>query len=135
MELTSLVENIHWIPVLLMTIFSFVTGFTWHQPFLFGKAWKAGNNITSAKQGINATLFFSGTVIVHFIALAALSAVVLNQGMVSGIIAGFLISIFWILPAMTGTNLFASRPLKLLTIDAGMYILLFSVSGLVLGIH
>lgn len=134
MEFTNLISNIHWIPVLIMTIFSFILGFAWHQPFLFGKAWKAGNNYTSTKQEINAPLIFGGTAVMHFLALSALSAFVSNQGMVSGMISGFLISIFWILPAMTGTYLFASRSLKLLAIDAGMYILLFSISGLILGV-
>jgi hypothetical protein len=34
---------------------------------------------------------------------------------------------------MTGTYLFANRSLKLLAIDAGMYIFLFTVAGLILG--
>jgi len=35
---------------------------------------------------------------------------------------------------MTATYLFANRSLKLLAIDAGMYIILFALSGLVMGI-
>ena len=44
------------------------------------------------------------------------------------------ISIIWIVPAMSGTYLFANRSIILLAIDAGMYIVLFSVSGFILGI-
>jgi hypothetical protein len=35
---------------------------------------------------------------------------------------------------MAATYLFANRSLKLLAIDAGMYFVLFGISGLVLGI-
>ncbi len=40
MNFTSLISNIHWIPVILMTFVSFALGALWHQEFLFGKTWK-----------------------------------------------------------------------------------------------
>lgn len=36
MDFHSLIPNIHWIPVIVMTILSFSLGFAWHQKFLFG---------------------------------------------------------------------------------------------------
>ena len=134
MDLYSLISNIHWIPVIVMTIFSFALGFAWHQPFLFGKTWKRENNPNDLPIKINAPLIFSGTAVMHFLAISGLSAIISGQGGEKGLIMGFLISIIWILPAMTGTYLFANRSMKLLAIDAGMYILLFSLSGLILGI-
>jgi hypothetical protein len=116
-----------------MTVFSFVLGALWHQPFLFGKTWSDVNYPGGIKQKINAPLIFGGTAIMHLLAIAALGAVVSDKGSVDGLLTGLLISLFWIMPAMCGTYLFATRSLKLLAIDAGMYILLFSLSGLVLG--
>jgi hypothetical protein len=133
MNLSELISNIHWLPVVVMTVFSFLIGFTWHSTGLFGKTWKAENPQREGKK-VNAPLVFGGTAIVHFIALAALSAVVAGQGAVNGLLAGLLISAVWTFTAMAGTYLFASRSLKLLAIDAGMYMVLFMVSGLVLGI-
>ena len=72
--------------------------------------------------------------VVHFLAIAGLSAVISEQGGLKGLLCGFLISVLWVLPSMTGTYLFASRSIKLLAIDAGMYIVLFSFSGFILGI-
>jgi len=69
----------------------------------------------------------------HFVALSALSSVVSGQGSLNGFLLGLLIAVLWIVPAMTGTYLFANRSLKLLAIDSGMYIVLFSVSGFLLG--
>ena len=129
----TLMSNIHWLPVLVMTILSFVIGFAWHQPFLFGKTWKKENRYDEGVK-INVPLIFVGTAVMHFLALAGLNAVTAGIGALQGLHMGLLISFIWILPAMTGTYLFANRSLKLLIIDAGMYMVLFSVAGLIFGI-
>jgi len=133
MNLTNLISTIHWLPVISMTIFSFVLGALWHQPFLFGKTWAKENNPNGLQLKVNIPLTFGGTAIMHFLAIAALSAVVSGKGRMDGFLIGSLVSIVWIVPAMSGTYLFAGRSLKLFAIDAGMYIILFSLSGIVLG--
>jgi len=117
-----------------MTIFSFAFGAFWHSPFIFGKFWKQENNPNNESLKINAPLIFGGTALLHFLAVAGISAVVSGEGGVNGFLFGLFVSLIWILPAMGGTYLFANRSLKLLAIDAGMYIFLFSICGLVLGI-
>ncbi len=134
MNITSLISSIHWISVLVMTVFYFAFGAFWHSSILFGKLWKKENNPNNDKIKINAPLIFGVTAILHFITIAGISTIVSGLGGVNGLIAGFLISVVWILPAMGGTYLFANRSLRLLAIDAGMYILLFSICGFVLGI-
>lgn len=133
MNYNYLISNIQWIPVILLTILSFVLGFIWHQPFLFGNIWKKenfGNNFPK----FNAAKIFGFTAVMHFLALSALSAVLSHTGAMNGLINGLLICAIWVLPAMGGTYLFANRSMKLLLIDAGMYIVLFGFSGLLLGI-
>ena len=133
MNFSSLISNIQWIPVIVLTIVSFLIGFAWHQPFLFGKIWKL-ENFQNDMPKINPPLIFGGTAVMHFLAILSLSAVISGHGGINGIVTGFLISIVWILPAMSGTYLFANRSIKLLAIDSGMYIVLFSLSGFILGI-
>ena len=70
----------------------------------------------------------------HFLALAGLSAVVSGQGAIDGAFLGLLIAIVWMVPVMAGTYLFAGRSIKLLLIDAGQYVVLFVLSGFVLGV-
>ena len=134
MSLSNLISTIHWIPVIVMTLFSFVLGTIWHSQALFGKAWKKENNPNNDKIKINAPLIFGGTAVMHFLTISGLGAIVSGLGGLIGFEMGFLISVVWILPAMSGTYLFANRSLKLLAIDAGMYIVLFSFSGFILGI-
>jgi hypothetical protein len=134
MNLHSLISNIHWIPVIVMTIVSFALGAAWHQKFLFGKTWTIENKPTLDKK-MNIPLIFGGTAVMHFLALAGLSALVSNQGWQNGLHIGLLVSVIWVLPAMAATYLFANRSLKLLAIDAGMYIVLFSLAGAIMGIR
>lgn len=133
MDFHSLIHNIHWLPVIVLTIASFALGFAWHQKFLFGKAWAEENKENLARKG-NYPLIFGGTALMHFLALAGLSAVVSNIGWQNGLHAGILIWFVWVLPTMTATYLFANRSLKLLAIDAGMYLVLFGISGMILSI-
>lgn len=132
MNLSELFYNIQWIPVLIMTIVSFVLGFVYHMPFLFGKVWKQLNNYDSNKK-INAPLIFGGSAILHFIAFAAMSSLTAGMGMFDGLLFGLFVSFFWVLPSMGGTYLFANRSVKLLAIDAGLYILLYAFAGSVFG--
>jgi hypothetical protein len=129
----TLMSNIHWLPVVVMTVLSFVIGFAWHHPFLFGKTWKKENRYDDTVK-INAPLIFGGTAVMHFLALAGLNAVTARIGALQGLHMGLLISFIWMLPAMAGTYLFARRPLKLLAIDVGLYMVMFSLAGLVFGI-
>ncbi len=133
MNLSNLISNVHWLPVIVLTIISFLIGFAWNQPFLFGKAWNQ-ENFPNGLPKINAPLIFGGTALMHFLAILSLSSVISGHGGLNGLKTGFLISIVWVLPAMCGTYLFANRSIKLLAIDSGMYIVLFSLSGFILGI-
>lgn len=134
MNLCGFISNIHWMPVIIMTLFSFMLGALWHQPFLFGKTWLAENKLSDPKSQLNIPLIFGGTAVLHFLALAALSAVVSGLGGLNGFLFGLIISLVWIASSLGSTYLFAGRSLKLLAIDAGMYIVLFSVSGWIMGI-
>ncbi len=133
MQLNNIIANIHWLPVIVLTIFSFAIGFVWHQSLLFGKAWKS-ENFPNGLPKFNAPLIFGGTAIVHLLAIAGLSGVASDKGALEGLLTGLFISLVWVLPSLAGTYLFANRSLKLLAIDAGMYIVLFTISGLVLGV-
>lgn len=134
MELTFQLSSIHWLPVLVMTVFSFILGSVWHMPFLFGKTWTKENYGDQDPKKGNLPLIFGGTAVMHLLLITTLSALVSESGAMKGLATGFLISFFWILPVMAGTYLFAGRSLKLLAIDAGLYMVLFTLSGLVLAI-
>lgn len=133
MNLNDLISNIQWLSVFLLTIVSFFLGFIWHRPFLFGKIWTK-ENFGENLPKFNAPMIFGLTAVIHFLAIAGLSALISHTGGFNGLISGLLIALVWVFPAMGGTYLFENRSLKLLLIDAGMYVFLFGLSGLILGI-
>lgn len=134
MNLPILFVHIYRTPVIVVTASSFALGALWHSRFLFGKAWEKEINPAGAKRAINAPLVFGGSAVLHLLAVAALSAVVSGHGMAAGLLTGLTISIVWVLPAIGSTYLFGTRSLRLLAIDAGFYVVFYSLAGLVLGI-
>jgi hypothetical protein len=57
MNLSYLVANIHWIPVIVTTILSFALGAIWHQKLLFGKTWTEENKLTLENKIFSRSLF------------------------------------------------------------------------------
>lgn len=95
MNLMTLFLNIRWLPVILMTLFSFILGMLRHRPFLFGKIWKKENYGEGSSVNVNASLVFGGTAVLHFLALSTLCAVVSGTIGLNGLAMGFLISLLW----------------------------------------
>lgn len=127
-----ILSRIQLLPVIVVAALSFGLGALWHSKKMFGPAWTAENAHNHRKK-MNIPLVFIGTALAHLAAICALDVVVSARGAMLGFLTGFAISIVWILPAMAETYLFANRSMKLLAIDAGMYVVLFSLAGLILG--
>ena len=134
MQFSDFLSAVHWLPVIIMTVVSFALGAFWHSPVMFGKLWKKENNYNTPKEELNMPLIFGGTAVMHFVALTGLNAVISGSGALEGMLAGFLIAVVWVFTTLGGTYLFANRSVKLLLVDAGMYVVLFSLAGLVFGI-
>ena len=105
MNLSGLIANIHWIPVMVMTVFSFALGAFWHTGFMFGKTWSAENNADKARLKAKTPMIFGGTAIMHFLAIAGTGAIAAGTGAMNGLTAGFLISVVWMLPVQEATCL------------------------------
>jgi hypothetical protein len=127
--------HVNWISVVLLTVFSFVLGALWHSPLLFGKAWKKEIQIKDEEGAkTNYALIFGLSGLLNFIAILALGIFVgPDSTAAAGLLKGLMVGFGWVLPAMGVTYLFAQRSLRLFLIDAGFYLLLFILSGLILG--
>ncbi len=129
-------NEINWLSVIVVTVLSFPLGALWHTQKLFGKAWMEDNQLTKEKaRSANPAKIFGGTALLHFVAVAGLDALIgASSDWMSGLYTGLFVSAFFVLTAIGGTYLFASRSIRILLIDAGYYILLFGLSGLILGV-
>lgn len=123
--------NINWIAILIVLILSFILGAFWHSSLLFGKTWT--NETHTKKIKTSPVIIFGLSALAHFIAITLLALIIGRVGALKGLIYGFVISVCWITTSMAATYLFASRSLKLFLIDAGFYVIFFSLAGLIIG--
>ena len=135
MAIISYISQVNWIPVIISTILSFVLGALWHQPFLFGKAWAMEISSTHEKSKSHYGMVFGLSAILHFIAAASLSALIGRQSnAIDGLLTGLIVSIVFVSTTIGVTYIFAARSFKLFLIDAGFYIVFFSIAGLIIGL-
>ncbi len=123
--------------VLPTAILGFLVGGLWYGP-LFGKAWAEARGLgEELKQGANMPLIFGLTFLLNLFSAAVLDHVLTTYGapgiylalMISGgIAAGFIV------PAMGVNYLFSRLPLKLFLIDAGYWLVIYPLMGLVLAL-
>lgn len=133
MVIQTILPTIHWLPIIVVTGLSLVVGAVWHLPFLFGKIWGREVNPGGGERKVNKPIVIGVTAILHFIAFVNVSLVVAGQGWRSGLLTASLISLVWIVPALGATYLLAGRSWRLFAVDAGRYVVIFSLAGLVLG--
>jgi hypothetical protein len=135
MAFSIVLNEINWFSVVLATVLAFVTGGLWYSPLLFGNQWarEVGNSDEKIKNS-NKALIFSLAFILNFVSAFFLDIFI---GPISDAIGGFTIgltvSLAFICAALGTNYLFALRSFRLFLIDAGYFVLYFSVMGIILG--
>jgi len=135
MVIQTILSTVHWLPVIGVTLLSFLIAAIWYLPFLFGRVRSREINPDGAGRRINKPIVFGLSVILLLVAFTNLSLVVSGTGPFSGLLTSLQISIVWITTAIATTYLFAGRSWRLIAIDSGLYVVLFSLGGLVLGAY
>jgi len=135
MNLYSSLSGINWPAVAVVTIFSFMLGTFWHS-VLFKKAWSEDSkSIYNSENRGNPAKIFGLTAISHLVAVLALAMFIGNHtAPLTGLFYGLMVSIVWISTSIGVTYLFVGRSFRLFLIDAGFYVVFYSIAGLILGI-
>jgi len=126
----------HWLGVLVAAVLGFAVGGLWYGP-VFGKPWAKARGLTDAalKEGFNAPLvfglvfvlnLFSSYILDHVLATYGAPGLHLSMMISGGLALGF------ILPAMGVNYLFSRMTLKLYAIDAGYWLVIYTLMGAVL---
>ncbi len=126
--------TIHWVPVIVVSLISLVITYGW-SCFAAASSTVPG----SETDGLPGRATFGplsalSTFLLQLLAFANLSLVVAEQGWIQGIVTGFAISIVWVLPALVTANFNGVRSWRVLLRDGGLYVLLYTIGGLTLGI-
>lgn len=135
MNLCASFSEINWLAIAAVTILSFMLGAFWHS-VLFNKAWKEdSNSIYNSENRGNPAKIFGLAGISHLVGVIALAMFIGNQSAgLTGLLYGFIVSIVWVSTSIGVTYLFVGRSFRLFLIDAGFYVVFYSIAGLILGI-
>ena len=128
--------DINWIAMVLAALAGFLVGGVWYGP-LFMKAWQAEAGITVEQmRSRKPAIVFGGAFLLNLFAAFILGHVLATYGkpdlgvsimIAGGVALGFIATSF-------GVNyLFASKSLKLFAIDAGYWVVIYSLMGAIFG--
>ncbi len=135
MDLAHSLDGINWLAVVVATFVAFALGGLWYSKALFGNTWLEEVGLTEeAINNANMAKTFGGTFVLQLLATIALATTLsADSTWMDGLQNGLLISVLWIATAYGVTYLFEQRSIRLFFINAGYYVVLFAISGSILG--
>ena len=135
MHLAQILAGVNWIAVIAATVSAFILGGLWYSKALFGNAWMQEVGLTEeAINNANMGKVFGGTYAPQLAAAIALPAFLgQRSNWLEGLHTGLWIGLFWISTAYGVTYLFEQRPFRLWLINAGYYVVLYTLMGTIIG--
>lgn len=135
MHLAQLFADVNWLAVLAALVAAFVLGGIWYSNALFAKAWMQDVGLTEeAVKSANMARTFGGTIALEAIAATALAAFIGREAtLMEGLHTGLWIGLLWVATAYGITYLFEQRSLRLWLINAGYYVVLYTIMGTIIG--
>ena len=126
--------EVHWLAILVAAVSGFLVGGLWYGP-IFGKVWQAARGLSDdAMKNANMPMIFGLTFLLNLFSAFILDHTLTTYGapdlnlsvMISGGIAlGFIV------PAIGVNYLFSRQSLRLFLIDAGYWLVIYAVMGVV----
>ena len=132
--------NVNYLAVLVAAVVSFVIGWVWHSPILFGKAWMKLSNMDKKKieahkksGKMGPSLFFqfvatlvTGYVLAYFVGYAGAKTAM------DGAVLGFWVWLGFFATTQLGMVLWENKPFKLYLINTLHYLVTLAVMGAIL---
>lgn len=128
--------GIHYLAVIVSTLASFVLGFIWYGPVLFGNLWMKLNG--KKDEDIDAKSALRGylvSLVTSFIAVMIMAVLINKLGihdLMSGLILGAAVGLGFIGLSMWSNNVYEDRPFSLTLIHAGYRFFYFMIVGVIL---
>lgn len=127
-------SQLNLVPILVASVIGFGAGGLWYGP-ICGKAWQAARGLTDDDmKSANMPMIFGLTFLLNLVSATVLSHVLATYGSpdlhLSVMVAGG-VALGFILPAMGVNYLFSRQSLKLYLIDAGYWLLIYVLMGIV----
>ena len=135
MNLSSHFGELNWLAVTLAAVAAFLLGAVWYAKPIFGAKWMREIGLTEeAAAKSNMKMIFSSAFVLMFVSATALAMFLGSPtNWLLGLHAGATIGIFWVATAFGVTYLFEQRSMRLFFINAGFYVVLYSLMGMIIG--
>lgn len=134
MDLAAAIANIHYPAVLVAALSTFFIGGVWYSPILFARPWMHDNGLAEADLKRGGGPVFAGAILLALIQAFVLALFLGPAADIRfGAIAGLLVGLGWVAPALATTFLFERRARRLTVIDAAYHIVSYALMGVVLG--
>ena len=129
---------VNYLAVLVATIAGFATGAIWYT-LLFGRLWLKAVDITPAEMSGKGTspLPFIVSIVANALIAWVLAVIITRFGNISvgnGICAGAMAWLGFVLTTIATNNAFPGRPWSLTAIDAGHWLAVLVIQGLIIGL-
>lgn len=127
--------DVNWLSVIVATVVAYIIGALWYS-LIFARRWQSEVKLSNEDiSRSNMAMIFGGTFILNFIAAILLDLFIgKDSTLVSGMFLGLIVSIGWIATSLGINYLFSRKSLVLFLIDAGYFVVFFTIIGAILGI-
>lgn len=134
MDITTVIQNLNWLAVIVAALSTFLIGGLWYSPLLFEKGWLKANNFNPEDlKRRNMPLVFGLSFLLSFIMALNLALFIGQEDVAFGTMAGFMTGFGWVALAIGIIALFENRSLKYVLINGGYMIVAFTIMGAILG--
>lgn len=134
--------NVNWLAVIAAAVSNMVIGFAWYSDSLFGKPWRQLMGISGGKPtqdqmtkmiGLGlGSAFLMAFVLSHSITFA--ESYLGESGISSGLMSGFWNWLGFMFPLLLGSYIYEKKPLKLVWINSGFWLLSMLVMGVIIAL-
>lgn len=126
--------DVNYIAVALAALSAFLLGGLWYSPALFARQWMrlTGQSEETLKGG-NMAVIFGGSFVLNLIAAWALATLLGRMSWQAGALHGLAVGLCWVAASLGVNYLFERRPLGLWLINAGYFVLQFTIMGAIIG--
>lgn len=126
--------EVNYIAVGLAALSAFLLGGLWYSPALFANQWMrlTGQSEETLKGG-SMPIIFGGAFLLNLIAAWVLAMFLGPMPLKYATLAGFSVGFCWVATSLGVNYLFERRPLGLWLINAGYFVLQFTLMGAIIG--
>jgi hypothetical protein len=126
---------VNWLAVIVSALSTFLIGFLWYSPAVFGNAWMKENGFTEeSMKNANMVMIFGTSFILSLVASINLAMFLgPDQDAGMGAFYGFLAGFGWVATFVGTHYLFERKSFKLFLINAGYSVVSLTLMGTIIG--